>query len=242
MALALHEAASRLVAGAAEGSLRVAILTAQGPVFSVGGDLLWFAAAPDPSRRIAETATLLHETLHILAQVPLPVVSVLHGTVAGGGIGIALGADIVLAGDDAKLRVAYTAAGLSPDCGVSWFLARRIGQTQALDLALTNRMADAEELRQWGLVSRVVAQKTLTDEAEEVVQALATGSAPAFAATKRLLRDAGEPSSAFKAQLNAEAASITDLLKGPDGREGLSAFLEKRAPLFTSTSVVQRSS
>ncbi|MFC8009014.1 enoyl-CoA hydratase/isomerase family protein [Streptomyces cinereoruber] len=195
MALALHEAASRLVAGAAEGSLRVAILTAQGPVFSVGGDLLWFAAAPDPSRRIAETATLLHETLHILAQVPLPVVSVLHGTVAGGGIGIALGADIVLAGDDAKLRVAYTAAGLSPDCGVSWFLARRIGQTQALDLALTNRMADAEE-----------------------------------------------PSLAFKAHLDAEAASITDLLKGPDGREDLSAFLEKRAPLFTSTSIVQRSS
>ncbi|MFE7581453.1 enoyl-CoA hydratase/isomerase family protein [Streptomyces gardneri] len=232
MTLGLREASARLAAGADDGTLRVAVLTAQGPVFSVGGDLRWFAEAPDPSARIAETATLLHETLHTLAQLPLPVVSVVHGTVAGGGIGIALGADIVFAGTSAKLRVAYTAAGLSPDCGVSWLLARRIGQARALDLALTNRMVTAEELRQWGLVSRVVAQELLADKAEKAVQTLASGSAPALAVTKRLLREAGEPPTAFRSHLDAEAASIADLLRGPDGREGLSAFLGKRAPVF----------
>ncbi|MFE5896942.1 enoyl-CoA hydratase/isomerase family protein [Streptomyces sp. NPDC056488] len=242
MALALREVAARLAEGTAGENLRVALLTAQGPLFSVGGDLRWFAAAPDPSQRIAETATLLHETLHILAHIPLPVVSVLHGTVAGGGIGIALGADIVLAGSTAKLRVAYTAAGLSPDCGVSWFLARRIGQARALDLALTNRVVAAEELHQWGLVSRVVAQETLMNEAEEVVRTLVTGSAPALAATKQLLRDAGEPPPVFKARLDAEATSIANLLKGSDGREGLRAFLEKRAPLFSSTNTEPLSS
>ncbi|MCX5230933.1 enoyl-CoA hydratase/isomerase family protein [Streptomyces sp. NBC_00233] len=234
MALGLHEAAARLVEGAADGTLRVAVLTAQGPVFSVGGDLRWFAGAPDPSERIAETAALLHETLHTLARVSLPVVSVVHGTVAGGGIGIALGADIVLAGRAAKLRVAYTAAGLSPDCGVSWLLARRVGLARALDLALTNRVVTAAELREWGLVSRVVEQESLADEAEEAVRTLAGGSAPALAATKRLLREAGEPPRELEARLGAEAASIADLLRGPDGREGLSAFLDKRAPVFRS--------
>ena len=151
------------------GGLRVAVLIAQGPVFSVGGDLRWFADTPEPSERIAETAALLHETLHTLARLPLPVVSVVHGPVAGGGIGIALGADIVLVGSAAKLRVAYTAAALSPDCGVSWLLARRIGLARALDLALTNRVVTAAELREWGLVSRVVEQEFLTDEAEEAV-------------------------------------------------------------------------
>ncbi|MFE5793953.1 enoyl-CoA hydratase/isomerase family protein [Streptomyces sp. NPDC056503] len=235
MTLGLREASARLAEGVDDGTLDVAVLTAQGPVFSVGGDLRWFAEAPDPSARIAETATLLHETLRTLAELPIPVVSVVHGTVAGGGIGIALGADIVLAGTAAELRVAYTAAGLSPGCGVSWLLARRIGQARAVDLAMTNRMVTAEELRQWGLVSRVVAQETLADEAEEVVQALASGSAPALAATKRLLREAGEAPTTFSAHLDAEAASIADLLGGPDGREGLSAFLGKRAPVFVSS-------
>ncbi|MGW8360904.1 enoyl-CoA hydratase/isomerase family protein [Streptomyces wedmorensis] len=147
----------------------------QAPTHVVGGDLRWFADAPRPWERVAETADLLHETLYTFAQVPLPVVSVVHGTVAGGGMGIALSGDIILVGSDAKLRVAYTAAGLSPDCGVSWLLARRMGLPQALDLALTNRLVTAEELRQWGLVSRVVAQESLAAEAEETVQALASG-------------------------------------------------------------------
>ncbi|MFJ6423926.1 enoyl-CoA hydratase/isomerase family protein [Streptomyces hydrogenans] len=242
MALGLHEAAARLVEGAADGTLRVAVLTAQGPVFSVGGDLRWFADAPDPAERIAETAALLHETLHTLARVPLPVVSVVHGTVAGGGIGIALGADIVLAGSAAKLRVAYTAAGLSPDCGVSWLLARRVGLARALDLALTNRVVTAEELREWGLVSRVVEQESLADEAEEAVRILAGGSTPALAATKRLLREAGEPPRELAARLGAEAASIADLLRGPDGREGLSAFLDKRVPVFASPAPTEEAS
>jgi 2-(1,2-epoxy-1,2-dihydrophenyl)acetyl-CoA isomerase len=140
----------------------------------------------------------------------------------------------VLADSAVKLRVAYTAAGLSPDCGVSWLLARRIGLARALDLALTNRVGTAAELREWGLVSRVVEQEFLTDEAEEAVQVLASSSVPALAATKRLLREAGEPSTAFAVRLSAEAASIAHLLRGPDGREGLSAFLDKRGPVVTS--------
>ncbi|MFG3055469.1 enoyl-CoA hydratase/isomerase family protein [Kitasatospora sp. NPDC048239] len=234
MALGLREATARLLAGAADGTLRATLLTAQGPVFSVGGDLRWFADTPDPSGRIGETAAILHEALNTLAHIPLPVVSAVHGTVAGGGIGIALSADIVLVGSAARLRVAYTAAGLSPDCGVSWFLARRIGLARALDLALTNRIVTADELHRWGLVSRVVAQEALAREAEEVVRLLAKGSAPAIAATKRVLRAASEPPSGLKTQLEAEAISIAELLGGPDGREGLSAFLSKRTPVFTT--------
>lgn len=233
MALGIHEAAAWLVEGTADDTLHVAVLTAQGPVFSVGGDVRWFADASGPSERIAETVTLLHETLHTLARVPARRERV-HGTVAGGGIGIGLGADIVLAGSAAKLRVAYTAAGLSSEYGVSGLLTRRIGLARVLDLALTNRVVTAAERREGGLVNRVVEQEFLADEAAEAVQVLASGSAPALAATKRLLRRAGEPSTAFATRLSAETALIARLVRGPDGREGLSAFPDQRAPVFTS--------
>lgn len=240
MARGLLEAATRVSAGAADGSLRVAVLSAEGPVFSVGGNLRWFAEAEDRGEKIAETARLLHDALRSLAGAPLPVVSVVHGTVAGGGIGIALAGDIVLFGSGAKLRVAYTAAGLSPDCGTSWALTRRLGLARALDLALTNRVVTAAELEQWGLVSRVVAQEALVEEADRVVQLLAAGSAPALAATKQLLREADEQAATFDAQLDAEADFISALMAGPDGHEGVDAFIAKRTPVFAASAALPR--
>lgn len=214
--------------------LRAVRIDAEGRVFCVGGDLHEFAAAADATARVTEVAAAAHDALAGLRALPVPVVSVVQGVVAGGGIGFALVADVVLMARSAKLRVAYTAAGLSPDCGVSLALARALGPARAMDLALTNRTLSGDEAAQWGLVSRAVDDDALQEVADGLVQQLADGPQQALAATRRLLRDAARVDSegAWRAHLDAEAVSIARLAGTTDGREGVAAFLGKRPPRF----------
>jgi len=230
MAQAFEAAARKVDDGARAGDVRVAILAAEGRMFSVGGDLRGFADAADPAALMAQVAGAVHAGLILLAATPVPVITLVAGTAAGGGMGIALAGDIVLAAAHAKFVTAYTAAGLSPDCGTSWQLASRAGTAVALDLALTNRPLTAAEALQHGLVSRVLPGDALTDEGDLLAGALAAGSPAALAATKTLVRDA--TTTALAQQLDAEARSISYLVASPDGHEGIHAFLEKRKPKF----------
>lgn len=228
MGAALREAGQRLQAYDA---LRVVRVDAEGRVFCVGGDLREFAGAADPTAHVAELATAVHDGLTALHELPVPVVSVVQGVAAGGGVGVALVADVVLMARSATLRVAYTAAGLSPDCGVTLALARALGPARAMDLALTNRALSAEQAEQWGLVSRAVDDDALDAEADALVQLLATGPRKAFATTRDLVRAAAHAD--WRAHLDAEAGAIAHLAGTPDGREGVAAFLEKRPPRFS---------
>lgn len=226
----LREAANRVAAGAKDGSVRVAVIAAEGSVFSVGGDLKEFAAVSDRGATVRKVADVLHETINIFVTAPVPVVSVVHGTAAGGGVGVALAADIVLMADTAVLRLAYTAAGLTPDCGSTWTLPGRIGIIRALDLALTNRPVTGAEAQAWGLVSRAVPADELTSTADELVSQLKAGPTGAFGETKRLLRSAGTRSLAE--QMDEESATIGRIIGSPNGVEGVDAFLAKRKPTF----------
>ncbi|MER8073003.1 enoyl-CoA hydratase-related protein [Streptomyces sp. NPDC094034] len=213
---------------AVKNGARVVVLTAEGRIFSVGGDLSTFAGADNPVEPVRRVAGGIHAALAALAEVPVPVVGAVGGTAAGGGVGIALAPDIVLASESAKFVAAYTAAGLTPDCGTSWQLARA-GSAVSMDLLLTNRPLGAAEAQRLGLVSRVVPAEALEKETEELVGQLSAGSRSAAVATKVLLR---APRRDFAAHLEAEADGITRAVAGPDGREGIRAFLEKRTPLF----------
>ncbi|GAA4558602.1 hypothetical protein GCM10023175_65050 [Pseudonocardia xishanensis] len=141
---------------------------------------------------------------------------------------MALSGDIVLASDKAKFVAAYTAAGLTPDCGASWLLGR-VGTAVALDLLLTNRPLPAVEAQRLGPVSRVVAADDLVAETEKVHALLATGSRSAYAATKALVHKSRAD---LGAQLAAEAAAVSASVASADGREGIDAFLDKRRPVF----------
>jgi 2-(1,2-epoxy-1,2-dihydrophenyl)acetyl-CoA isomerase len=143
---------------------------------------------------------------------------------------MALAADVVLMAEQAKMRLAYTAAGLSPDCGSTWALSRRLGPARALDLALTNRLLTGAEAAAWGLVSRAVAAEELGDVAQTVVDGLRTGPAEAYAQTKRLM-SAG-PHRDLASALADESATIGRLIVGTDATEGVDAFLQKRTPSF----------
>jgi 2-(1,2-epoxy-1,2-dihydrophenyl)acetyl-CoA isomerase len=230
MAEALREAADRVERGGDDGSVRVAVLAADGKTFCVGGDLREFAGAERRDVQVAAVADELHQAILVLRRASVPVVSIVHGTVAGGGIGMALAADVVLVAEEAKIRLAYTAAGLSPDCGSTWVFTHRLGPARALDLALTNRVLTGREAAEWGLVSRAVPSDELATVAEQVVEGLRTGASSAFAETKRLVESAR--SRTLAEQLDEESATIARLITEPEAREGVDAFLAKRPAVF----------
>jgi 2-(1,2-epoxy-1,2-dihydrophenyl)acetyl-CoA isomerase len=221
----LHDA----VRSAHRDGARVVVLAAEGRFFSVGGDLGGFAGADDVRVFIDDLAEALHRVVSELVRSDAIVVSVVQGTAAGAGFPLAAVADIVLAADSAKFSLAYTKVGLSPDGGSS-LLVHTLGLHRALRLAILGDLLTAQEAHASGLVARVVPADELAAVAESVVATLAAGSATANAAAKRLLRDAVAP--APETALRKESLSIRELAGSPDGREGVAAFVEKRAPRF----------
>ena len=175
-------------------------------------------------------ASTMHAGILALNELDAPVISVVRGAAAGGGMSLAIAADLVLAAETAHFTVAYTAIGFSMDGGSSWTLPRLVGHRKATELALLNERLSAAEAQELGLVTRVVADDRLEAEAEQLAQRLAHGPIGAHGAIKRLLRYSS--TSSFGRQLEDEARTIAGLAAAPDGREGVLAFLDKRAPHF----------
>ncbi|MCW2784677.1 MAG: enoyl-CoA hydratase [Marmoricola sp.] len=224
----LHDAVRRSTADRA----RVIVLQARGKFFSVGGDLGAFAAAPgadNVSVFIDDLAEAIHRVVLELVQNEAIVVSVVQGTAAGAGFPLAASADVVIAAASAKFTLGYTKVGLSVDGGTS-LLVHSLGLHRALRLALLNDVLSAAEAQAAGLVARVLPDDELAAGVQEVVGRLVSGPAAALAATKRLLRTTADP--APERALRAETRSIRDRAGEPDGREGVLAFVEKRAPRF----------
>jgi 2-(1,2-epoxy-1,2-dihydrophenyl)acetyl-CoA isomerase len=206
------------------------ILSGAGKAFCVGGDLDYMRDADEVGDAVLRLATQFHGGLAALAALDAPVISAVRGAAAGGGMSLAIAGDIVLAAESARFTMAYTAIGFSPDGGSSWTLPRLVGRRKAAELMLLNERLDAAAARDLGLVTRVVADDALDDEADALARRLAGGPTRAYGATKRLLRESA--TRGFAEQMAEESRSIAALAAAPDGREGVAAFLEKRAPTF----------
>ena len=206
------------------------LLCAAGANFCVGGDVRAFAAAPEPGKFLGELATVVHDAVLGLVEGPAPVVAAVNGWAAGAGMSLAACADITLAAESARFRSAYSAIGLSPDCGLTWTLPRLIGRARAADLMLTNRAVGAAEAASIGLVARVVADDSLLAGAQALAAELASGPTAAYGSIRRLL-DAGDRST-LADQLEAEAASIAACADHQEGRAGVAAFTAGRSPVF----------
>jgi 2-(1,2-epoxy-1,2-dihydrophenyl)acetyl-CoA isomerase len=216
-------------------AVRAILLDAEGPMFNVGGDLRYFAAAAEegPAAMGAALRTLTayaHAAAERLSRGPAPVVIAVQGMAAGGGMSIALQGDLVLAAESASFTMAYTAAGLTPDMSSSWYLPRLVGLRRAQELVYTNRRLSAAEALQWGLVTEVVPDDRLADRALEVARRLADGPTRAYAGAKRLLRQSFQQP--LEAQLGEESQSIADLAHTEDARAGIAAFVAKQQPAF----------
>jgi 2-(1,2-epoxy-1,2-dihydrophenyl)acetyl-CoA isomerase len=212
--------------------VRVVVMRGTGRNFCVGGDLQYFAGIDDIEPEILALATDFHAGIDALRELDAPLVAGVQGAAAGGGLALACACDIVLAANTARFTMAYTAAGLSPDGGSSWFLPRAVGWRLATELILTNRVLSAAEAAAAGLVTTVVEDEALESEVEAMAARLAAGPAHALASAKRLLRSSSTAS--LQEQLDAEAREIAVNAAHADGREGVSAFLARRDPAFES--------
>lgn len=212
-------------------ALRCILLIGTGRLFCAGGDLGGMAQAGDGvGAMLKELAGVLHMAVSRLARMAKPLVTAINGPAAGAGLSFAVLGDIALAADTAHFTLAYTASGLSPDCGSSWFLPRLIGLRRTQELALTNRRVGAEEAARIGLVTRVVPAADLEAEAMALAQALASGPVRALGRTRALL--ASSFTAGLEEQMEAEARAIAESGKD-EGREGVAAFLAKRKPHWT---------
>ena len=212
-------------------NVRAVLIRGEGPMFSGGGDLKSFAKKGSAlPAYLKETTTFLHGAISRFARQSAPTVCAVHGFAAGGGFSLAIASDLVVAAESAKFTMAYTKAGLTPDGSSTYFLARSIGLQRAMDMALTNRVLTAAEALQWGLISRVAADHELVEAAEELARRLASGATWALGTAKGLLHRGLTES--LETQMELETRAIADAVRTADGREGISAFLEKRRPSF----------
>ena len=154
----------------------------------------------------------------------------LEHALGGGGIGIGLCADIVLASTKVFLRGGDSAIGLSPDLGSSYYLTRRAGASRAKYLLMSNRPASAQECLRMGIFDELHEPDALAAQALQLAEELAAGSTNSLAHIKKLCDEAH--SHVLQAHLEAERYAISDCAGGANSLEGVNAFLEKRTPAF----------
>ena len=217
----------------ADAGVRVLLLTGAGRAFCAGQDLGDRAVAPggesvDLGASIERNYKPLILTLRSL---PLPVVCAVNGVAAGAGANLALACDIVIAAKSASFIQAFCKIGLIPDSGGTYFLPRLAGTARAMGLSLLGDKLPAEQAAQWGLIWQCVDDAELMQTAEKLVAGFAAGPTAGFAAAKRALY--ASAGNSLEAQLDLERDLQRTLGHGPDYREGVAAFTEKRPPRFT---------
>jgi len=225
----LHEAVQRCAADAA---VRALLIGADGPAFTVGGDVAMLARTgpgelPAQLRRMT---TRYHATLQILDRLAVPVVAAVQGAVAGGGLGLTYIADIVIAAEGTRFATGFSGLGLSGDGGGTWFLPRLVGPRRAAELYLGQRVLDADEAVAWGLISRVVPAADLAAEAERTARLLATGPTRAFGEIRTLLRRTHQAS--LGDQLQAETEALSRTAGTRDAAHAIESFMAKSKPDF----------
>lgn len=222
---------------AARPDLRAMVLTGTAETFCSGADLSDPMMGNDlpPEERGAACARVLDGLMHALIRdirdAPFPVVSAVNGVAAGGGVGLALASDVVIAARSARFVLTFTSKlGLVPDLGTSWQLANRLGRARALGVLLTGEAIPAERALDWGLIWGVADYEALDRTAMEFAQRLAAGPVAGQVAARRLID--GAFVNDLDGQLDAERDAQAGLVGGAEVVEAMRAFAERRAPDF----------
>ena len=212
--------------------IHAVLLTGEGPNFCAGGDVKEFAAKGEELPDFLRKATAyLQISAAGLVHLDAPVIAAVQGyATGGGGLGLVCAADIAIAAQSSKYMAGMTPVGMAPDAGISVTLPRMIGFRRAMDMILSNRLVEAPEALEIGLVSRVVPDADLERAALDLAHQLAAGAPKATAAAKRLLW--GGLGLGIDACLPEEARTVSELSGTADSREGLAAVIERRKPNF----------
>lgn len=234
VSFAMFDELHRLCDGlAGSDSDRVVILTGAGGAFCSGLDLddaakLPAMSAPEISARMERWGS----TVARLRALPQPIVAAVNGAAAGGGLSLALAADIRIGSPRTRFNAAFVRIGLTAgDLGVSWALPRLVGMGHAAELMYTGRFVEAEEAREIGLLNRVVPEERLLPAALELAAQIAANSPFGVRLSKRVLQanvDAPSLESALEMENRGQALAT----RSEDMAEALRAFREKRQPRF----------
>lgn len=212
--------------------IKVVLLSGVGKFFSAGGDLKAMSSFEGSTPEFVKTlADDLHRGISTFARMDAVLVVAVNGMAAGAGFSLAVSGDLVIASESASFTMAYTRAGLSPDGSSSYYLPRLIGVRKTQELMLTNRMLSARDALDWGLLNRVVPDEALEAEAMGLAHSLAKGSKGSQAVVKKLLLSTF--SHGLEEQMEIEGRHIAACAGSADGQEGIKAFTEKRAPVFS---------
>ncbi len=211
--------------------IRVVVLTGAGRGFCSGLDLKARAANEDgggsPDLRLFD----LHNTPPlVLHRMDKPVICALNGAAAGYGMDLALGCDIRIASDQAKLGAVFVRRGVLPESGGTWYLPRLLGWAKAAEVAFMGDVLDAQRSLELGLVNRVVPHDQLMDEVAGVAARIASNAPYSVQATKRMMRLGMDET--FETAVDHTYLQLRPMFGSEDFREGMAAFLERRDPSF----------
>jgi len=227
---ALHEVVMQVHG---DGRVRAVLITGEGKNFCAGGDVHTFLSKGEELPHYIRVATAYLQLVAAgLLRLNPPVVTAVHGFAAGGGgMGLVCSSDFVVAGESAKFLAGATRVAMVPDAGVSVTLTQLVGLRRATEILMLNPVISAPEAKEMGLITRVVPDDKLGEEALALARQLAAGAPAALANTKRLLWSGiGQGVEAVMHEENSTQAVLSGMA---DAREGLTAVIEKRTPRFT---------
>ena len=227
----MFEAFAAAVEEAATDESRVVVITGAGDFFCAGLDMKSISpaelASMDLAARIRE---LINPPIVGLRTLPKPVVARVHGPAAGIGFSYVLAADVVVASDEATFSQSFVRVGLMPDGGATHLLPALVGRAKAFELMATGDTLTAHGAQQLGLVSRIVPRTELDAVCDELIARLAAAPQPSLARIKAALNLSEQQ--ALAATLDFEAEGQAACFRSPDFVEGVTAFMQKRAPQF----------
>src|SRR6202035_855646 len=211
--------------------VRCLVITGAGRAFCTGANLQGRNnQKPGKSNAGAALETAFHPFLRRLRNLHCPIVTSVNGPAAGAGMSFALMGDMILCARSAYFLQAFRRIGLVPDCGSTWLLPRLIGRARAIELSLMGERLPAETALAWGLVNRVFDDAALMGEARRLAHDLAAGPTVALGLIRRLYWES--PENSFEQQLDLECRTQRAAGASEDFKEGVKAFLEKRAASF----------
>ena len=210
--------------------IRCVMITGKGNAFCAGGDLGAFKKAEKPDTFLFDLAMFFRKGIKMLKNLNTPSIAAINGACFGVGLSLACACDLRICSEKAKFGVAFTSIGLSPDSSLTYHLPKIVGLPLANEMAILNRILNADEAWKYQLVLKIVSEDSLVEEGKSIAKNISHGPTMAYGSTKKLFTMSF--SNDLNSQLNEEIMNIKKNAASEDFQEGINSFFEKRKPFF----------